>query len=147
MTEAHSTTEHLTLLQTFPAHEPRESDPHYHVFNETRARLKKLGALKCWIGNADCSLDYPIELHHSTVEFALCNIVDVEHFRKLYPEFQIASDEAFLEWIEGEGNLLPLCKMHHVGILGIHTIHYPGWLVQRFMKAGVDAPERKVSPK
>ncbi|GAC1530318.1 MAG: hypothetical protein NVS2B16_37300 [Chloroflexota bacterium] len=147
MTSAHSMTENITLLQIFPEHEPRASDPHYAAFNKARARLKKLGALKCWIGNDDCSTKYPIELHHATVEFALANIVDVPHFQQLYPEFSVKSDEEFLTWIEGEGNLLPICKMHHTGVLGIHTIHYPGWLVQRFMKAGVAAPERKVTAK
>ena len=137
-------TEHLVLLQTYPAHEPRTTDPHYAVFNETRARLKKLGALTCWIDNADCDHAHPIELHHSSVEFALANIVDVAHFRQLYPDFGIADDAAFLDWVESEGNLLPLCKMHHTGILGIHTIHYPAWQLQRVMKAGIPVPERKV---
>lgn len=145
MAQAHTTTQHLTLLQSYPDHEPRASDPHYHIFNETRARLKQLGALKCWIGNDDCDLAHPIELHHSVVEFSLCNIVDEAHFQQLYPEFHIQSDEDFLAWVEGEGNLLPLCKMHHVGILGIHVIHQPAWIVQRFLKAGIPAPERKVS--
>lgn len=144
MTDAHSVTEHLTLLQLYPEHIERQNDPHYHAFNAARNRLKRLGKLVCWINNADCDHEHPVELHHSTVEFALANIVDVAHFRELYPEFHIESDDAFLEWVESEGNLLPLCKMHHTGILGIHVIHYPGWLVQRFMKAGIQAPERKV---
>lgn len=144
MTPAHAITEHLTLCYEYPAHDPRKGDPHYRAFNEAKARLKRLGKEVCWIDNADCDHDHPIELHHSTVEFALANIVDTAHFERLYPEFKIASDEEFLNWVESEGNLLPLCKMHHVGILGIHTIHYPAWLVQRFMKAGVVPPERKV---
>ena len=140
----HSITEHLTLLQIYPAHEPRSGDPHYAAFNAARRRLEKLGALRCWIGNADCSLQYPIELHHAVVEFALANIVDETHFAQLYPEFHVTDDETFLTWVEGEGNLLPLCKSHHTGVLGVHLLPYPGWLPQRFLKAGIGAPMRVI---
>lgn len=145
MTDAHQSTQHLTLLDSFPAHEPRKTDPHYAAFNACRQRLKKLGKLQCWINNADCDHTRPIELHHSIVEFSLANIVDSKHFGELYPEFHVADDESFLTWIEGEGNLLPLCVVHHRGVLGIHSILYSPWLVQRFMKAGVTEPERKVT--
>ena len=142
MTAAHEATETFRIVFSYPEHEPREDDPHYHVFNETRRRLKRLGALKCWIDNADCRGS--IELHHSVVEFSLANIVDVDHFRALYPEFHIESDDAFLDWINSEGNCLPLCSWHHRGVCGIHSILYSGWVVQRFMKEGVAAPERKL---
>ena len=143
MTAAHHTTQTLRIEFFYPEHAPRERDPHYHVFNETRRRLKRLGALKCWIDNADCRGS--IELHHSLVEFSLANIVDVDHFRALYPEFHIESDAAFLDWINAEANLLPLCSLHHRGVLGIHSVLYSGWVVQRFMKAGVTPPERKLT--
>ena len=141
MTAAHRTTETLRIEFFYPEHEAREHDPHYRVFDETRRRLKRLGALRCWIDNADCRGN--IELHHSLVEFSLANIVDVDHFRVLYPEFHVESDEAFLDWINAEANLLPLCAFHHRGVCGIHSILYSGWVVQRFMKAGVAAPEQK----
>jgi len=141
MTAAHTVKETFCISFTFPEHEPREMDPHYHVFSAARRRLKRLGALKCWIDNADCR--GAIELHHSLVEFSLANIVDVDHFRELYPEFHIEGDAAFLDWINSEGNLLPLCAMHHRGVLGIHSILYSGWVVQRFMKEGVTAPQRR----
>jgi hypothetical protein len=143
MTDAHTQTEHLTLAYAFPDHAPRTSDPHYHLFHETQRRLKKLGSWKCWIGNADCSAG-PLEMHHSLIEFSLANIVDSAHFAALYPEMHIMSDEDLLNFVESEGNMTILCPMHHRGILGIHTIHYPAWIVQRFMKAGAVAPERKV---
>jgi hypothetical protein len=143
VTDAHTQTEHLTLIYAYPAHEPRVGDVHYHVFNEARKRMKKLGALKCWVDNDDCDRVHPVELHHAHVEFALANIVDVAHFRQQYPEFAIPDDDAFLDWIESEGNLLPLCVTHHRGLLGIHTIHYPAWVLQRSMKTGVPVPEKK----
>jgi hypothetical protein len=142
LTAAHKQIETFHIAYEYPSHEPRASDPHYRAFNAAHDRLKRLGALKCWIGNADCQ--GAIELHHNVVEFALANTVDVAHFEQLYPEFKIASDEEFLTWIEGEGNLLPLCAFHHRGVCGIHSIHYPAWQVQRFMKAGVGPPEAVV---
>jgi len=142
ITPAHAQIETLRLQYSYPAHEPREEDPHYHVFNETRRRMEKSGLLKCWIGNADCCGN--VELHHDKVEFSLANIVDVDHFRKLFPEFGIDDDQEFQDWIEGEGNLLALCEMHHRGLLGIHSIHMPAWCIQRYMKAGVSPPERVI---
>jgi len=140
VTPAHEQRETETFIYSFPEHEAREDDPHYKAFDAAKRRLERLGKMKCWIDNADCHGN--IELHHSVVEFALANIVDVTHFEQLYPEFKIENDEEFLTWIEGEGNLLPLCANHHRGVVGIHSIHYPAWLVQRVMKAGVGAPER-----
>src|SRR5205807_103971 len=92
--------------------------------------------LKCWI----CGSDKQIELHHSTVEFSLANGVDVSRFEELYPEFGIGTDEQFLEFVEGEGNLTPLCKLHHTGILGVHCLPYPVWLPQRFWRKELDTP-------
>lgn len=151
MTPAHRVTEHLTLVQVYPAHEPREDSPWHPVFVATRARLVRLGLMKCWIDNADCSLAHPIELHHNHIEEALIEDVDVERFIARFvaehPEFahDVTDDESFRRWVESEGNLLPLCKMHHTGVLGIHVIHYPQWEEQRYQKDGVDAPEEKVT--
>lgn len=143
MTPEHTQIEHLTLAYEFPAHEPRETDPHYAAFHATQKRLKKLDSWKCWIGNGDCSAG-PLEMHHSLIEFSLANIVDTAHFAALYPEFHIATDEDLLNLVESEGNMTVLCPMHHRGILGIHTIHYSAWIVQRFMRAGVTAPEHAI---
>lgn len=141
----HSTTEHLTILFTYPDHEPRASDPHYHLFNEARKRLAAAGKLVCWIGNADCDHTHPIELHHSEIEFALANDIDPHIFGLDHPALGPDCDEeAFLAYVEGEGNLLPLCKLHHTGALGIHSVTYPGWKAQKYLKQGVTAPERKV---
>lgn len=142
MTDAHTETEHLTLIDAWPAHEPRETDVHYHIFNATRARLARLGLLHCWIGNADCR--GAVELHHDEVEFSLIEDVDVAKFMAAYPAYGVTDDESFKAWVEGEGNLLPLCAMHHRGIIGIHSIRYPAWKIQRVMKDGIVPPERKV---
>jgi len=140
MVEAHEQRITLHIVECYPAHEPRASDPHYHHFNAARARLKRLGKLACWINNADCAGG--IELHHSTVEFALANGVDVTRFEELYPEFGIRSDEELLTWVEGPDNLTCLCLFHHRGLGGVHCLPAPLWLPQRFWKAGMTAPAR-----
>lgn len=142
MTDAHSVTKHLTIVEFYPNHESREGDPHYHLFEQTRTRLERLGKLVCWIGNADCQGG--IELHHALVEFALANMVDVGRFADLYPEFHITSDDDFLAAIESEGGLLPLCVRHHRGDVGIHSILYNPWLVQRFKKSDAPLPAQKI---
>lgn len=119
-----------------PPHEARESDPHYKFFNQARARLIKLGKMVCWVNNHECAGD--IELHHDKVEFSLQRGIDIAKFEETYPEFGIKTDEEFLEYIEGEGNLTPLCRLHHIGLRGIHLLPYPLWLPQRFWKADVE---------
>lgn len=143
MTDAHTETLTLRIVLAYPEHPPRAQDPHYHVFNETRERLKRLGALKCWVGNADCAGD--IELHHNLIEDALINDVDRVKFALDHPQFRTDSDEEFLDLVQGEGNLLPLCRMHHIGALGIHCMPYSAWNVQKYLKDGVAAPGRKTS--
>jgi len=135
MTELTTT---IHIRECYPEHPAREDDPHYHIFNQTKRRLASLGKLTCWINNKDCQGD--IELHHDKVEFALQNGVDLTKFSEVFPEFTGKTDEEFLAWIESEGNLLPLCRQHHIGVFGIHVIPYPLWLPQKFLKDGVVAP-------
>ena len=133
-----------TIAYQYPEHAPRATDVHYHLFNQAVERIKKLGRWRCWIDNADCDTAHPLEAHHSLVEFSLAPDVDVARFAALYPEFGVTDDETFLSFVEGEGNLTVLCRRHHREYLGIHTIPYPAWLTQRFLRAGVAAPAREV---
>lgn len=140
MTDAHTVTEHLTLIYAYPAHEPREHTPEYHYFNAARARMKKLGLLKCWI----CGTTENVELHHNACEFALSQAVDWEKFAADHLDWHISSDEDFKRMIEGEGALLPLCVLHHRGIEGIHTIHMPAWTTLKYLIEGGIVPEQAV---
>lgn len=142
ITAAHTVTETLRIALSYPDHQPREDDPHYKVFHKTRERLERLGQLVCWIGNADCAGD--IELHHALIEDALINDVDKVKVHLDHPVFNAESDDEFLDWCQSEGNLLCLCRMHHIGCLGIHANPYPGWVAQRYLKDGVAAPSRRV---
>jgi hypothetical protein len=138
---AHNEVLTIRLRCLFPPHIPRTSDTHYRWFEEARARLKKSGKLVCWINNHDCQGE--IQLHHALIEYALINDVDIEKFKHLYPEFHVLNDEDFYRVVESEGALTCLCFRHHIGDLGIHVIPYPGWVVQRVLKDGVEPPVEK----
>jgi len=142
MIDAHTQSETLHIVCCVPPHEARADDPHYATFNRTRDRMVKAGLLKCWIDNADCAGD--IELHHDKVEFSLQQGVDLSRFAEAFPEFSGKSDDEFREWIEGPGNLLALCRIHHIGVLGVHVLPYPVWEPQKFWKAGMAVPARLV---
>jgi hypothetical protein len=130
---AHTQTTTLHLLRHYPDHEPRADDPNYPAFERVRARLKAQGLLRCAVGNEDCSGG--IQLHHSHVEFAYLNAVDVVALD--YALGLDLTDEDLAAWIESPGNLEPLCQAHHVGILGVHCIPTADWDVVRAHKAGV----------
>src|SRR5690348_14803325 len=98
---------HLTLH--VEAHEPRRGDPHYSLFEQARARLKKLGLLVCAIASPMCS--GPVELHHSHVEFSLITMVDPAKVARACG-LHFDDDEDFQRWIESPGNLEPLCANH-----------------------------------
>ena len=129
---AHDQHETIRLLRHYPDHGPRNGDPHYHLFEQTKARLKKHGLWKCVINTADCG--GPISLHHSHFEFAYINDIDVPHAQELLGLH--LSDEEFQEWIEEPGNLEPLCLRHHMGELAIHVIPTADWDIVRAHKPG-----------
>jgi hypothetical protein len=130
MTDAHEQEVTIRLIERWPAHEPREKDPNYHLFAQAKERLKRQGLLKCVV---DSDYHYgQIELHHSKVEFAHINDIDLDKFNEAYGLH--LTDEAFQEYVEQEGNLEPLCTLHHRGQEGIHSLPEPEWNVLRTSK-------------
>lgn len=140
-TPAHDQKNTIHLLEHIPEHEPREGDPHYKIFNETKARMKKMGLLKCAIDG--CTYPGPIELHHNKIEFSLQGGVDLDKFNKFYGLH--LTDEEFADYIEGPGNLEPLCPVHHRTKLGVHELPEPFWQAVRVWKADM-APPAEVNP-
>jgi hypothetical protein len=137
VTAAHD--QHLTLhiTQHVEEHAPRESDPHYHLFEQAKARLKRQGLWKCIIDDDLC--EGGPELHHTHVEFSEINSTDPDKVaRALGLHFE--SDEDFQVWAESPGNLEVLCANHHRAHYGIHQIPGPLWEALRFHKAGLPAP-------
>ena len=133
MTDAHSTPLTLRIMTNVPEHEPRESDPHYHLFNEAKARIKKQGLWKCAIADDLCSGQ--MELHHSYIEFSQINNTDPVRLEHAFG-VHFANDEDFQKWLESPDNLEVLCEGHHRTHFGIHSIPAPLWQALRFRKVG-----------
>lgn len=133
MTAAHDQMQTLHILSHVPEHAPREGDPHYHLFEQMKARMKRQGLLKCAINDDLCS--GPIEVHHSVVEFSQISATDPEKIAKAYG-LHFESDEDFATWCEGPGNAEPLCVAHHRTHFGIHVMPEPLWQALRFRRAG-----------
>jgi len=133
MTDAHS--EHLTLhmITNVPEHAPRETDPHYNMFNEAKARIKRQGLWKCVVNDDLCSGE--AELHHSTIEFSQIKNTDPVKVAQAFG-LHFENDEDFQAWIESPGNLEVLCTAHHRTRFGIHELPEPLWSALRFRKAG-----------
>jgi hypothetical protein len=144
MTAAHEQMRTLHILQRVPAHARREDDPHYHLFEQAKARLKRQGLWKCIINDGLCA-GGP-ELHHTFIEFSEINETDpVKVQQALGLHFE--SDDEFQAWIEGPGNLEVLCRAHHTAAYGIHMLPEPLWNAVRFQRDGEPAVAEFVAAK
>jgi hypothetical protein len=125
-----------------PDHAPREDDPHYHLFEQAKARLKRQGLWKCMISDDLCGGEP--ELHHTFIEFSQINEVDPKKVQEALG-LHFDSDEAFQQWAESPGNLEVLCSGHHRAHYGIHVIPGPLWEAIRFRLPGTEAAAEFVS--
>ena len=133
MTEAHDQKMTLHLIAHVPEHEPREDDPHYHLFEQVKARMKRQGLWKCVINDDYCGGN--VELHHSHIEFSQVNSVDIDRVNSQLG-LHLDDDKEFQEWIESPGNLEALCAVHHRTHFGVHVIPGPLWEPLRYRRAG-----------
>jgi hypothetical protein len=106
VTEAHDQSETLHILAHVPEHEPRESDPHYHLFDAAKRRIKAQGLWKCALNDDLCGGQ--LELHHSHVEFSQVGGVDPAKLEQALG-LHFTDGEEFQAWIESPGNLEVLC--------------------------------------
>jgi len=132
VTEAHDQRMTVHILTHVPEHQPRENDPHYHLFNQAKARMKRQGLWKCAINDDYCGGN--IELHHSHIEFSQVGSSDLKRVNEAFG-LHLDSDDDFQEWIESPGNLEPLCEVHHRTHYGVHVIPGPLWEPLRYRKA------------
>ncbi|MFL6116256.1 MAG: hypothetical protein ACJ786_33615 [Catenulispora sp.] len=132
-TLAHDQMLTVHILTHVPEHAPREDDPHYHLFEQAKARLKRQGLWKCIIGDDLCEGE--AELHHTHVEFSQINQVDEKKIQQALG-LHFDNDEEFQKWAESPGNLEVLCANHHRAHYGIHVIPGPLWEALRFHKTG-----------
>jgi hypothetical protein len=117
-----------SYLVHYPEHEARRDDPHYADFHHFRESTK--AAAKCLVGEHrnDYSECYPppehwpigLEVHHSHIEFALQNGVDLAWLEVDYPG--ISDSKMVGAWVESAANLEWRCVRHHRGDAGVHTV-------------------------
>jgi hypothetical protein len=144
VTVAHDQAMTIHILSHIPDHAPRTDDPHYHLFEQAKSRLKRQGLWKCIISDELC--DGEPELHHTFIEFSQINEVDPAKIQQSLG-LHFDNDEDFQKWAESPGNLEVLCVAHHRAHYGIHVIPGPLWEALRFRKAGTAAAAEFVAAK
>src|SRR5436305_1986535 len=102
VTAAHDQAMTLHILSHIPDHQPREDDPHYHLFEQAKDRLKRQHLWKCVVNDELCDGDP--ELHHTYIEFSQINEVDPDKVAKALG-LHFENDEDFQVWAESPGNL------------------------------------------
>lgn len=136
-TPAHDqNTTHKYLLH-YPAHSPRESDPHYRDFDAFRRRTAETA--KCSIGehyNDFSSCHGGLELHHAHVEFSLQNGVDLKLLEVDYPG--ISNPDEVGAWVESGTNLMWLCEWHHRGHGGVHCASYADFEASKYVRGLIE---------
>lgn len=128
---AQAETKHYTVH--YPAHPERTSDPHYKDFNAYRRKTHKTA--KCSVGEhrndyTECAGG--LELHHSKVEFALQNGIDLAWLEVDYPG--ISDPNTVGAWVESAENLMWLCEFHHRGHGGVHVASASDFEAEKYVK-------------
>jgi len=134
VTEAHDQRLTVHILTHVPEHQPRETDPHYHLFIQAKARMKRQGIWRCAINDDYCGGN--IELHHSHIEFSQVGAADLDKVNVAFG-LNLQTDDAFQNWIESPGNLEALCEVHHRTHYGVHVLPGPLWEPLRYRKANM----------
>lgn len=127
-----------SYVMHYPAHPPRQDDPHYADFEEYKRRRREDGIYHCDFAQAfrsgdtsECDLSKPLECHHRVIEFSLQNGVDLSLLEKAYPG---VSKEGIGEWIETAPNLELLCVNHHRGTAGVHVVSASDFEAEKFVR-------------
>lgn len=121
-----------------PEHGPRGHDPHKADFDEYKRRRKTGGTWYCDFAqqyrhgdSTECDLTHPLECHHSVIEYAMQNGVDLTLLEQFYPGVSTAGVGA---WIDSADNLTLLCRWHHRGHGGVHIVSASDWEAYKFVK-------------
>lgn len=127
----------------YPAHPARTSDPNYVDFEHIHAAWKADPTKwRCSIGAhrgdfSECDLTHPLELHHSHIEFALQNGVDLQWLEVDYPG--ISNPDQVGAWVESAQNLEVLCVFHHRGAGGAHTAAHADFVAEEYVRGLISA--------
>lgn len=141
---AHTQTHSSHYEVHYPDHGSREGDPHYKDFNAYHRRTKNDPEIyQCAVGKrrgdfSDCTLvdadgnKIPLELHHTHIEWALQNEVDLTLLEHQYPG--VSNPDELGAWVESGVNLEWLCQFHHRGHGGAHVASASDFEGQHFVK-------------
>lgn len=141
---AHTQTHSSHYEVHYPDHGSREGDPHYKDFNAYHRRTKNDPEIyQCAVGKrrgdfSDCTLvdadgnKIPLELHHTHIEWALLNEVDLGLMEHQYAGISNPDEEG--AWVESAANLEYLCRFHHRGHGGAHVASASDFEGQHFVK-------------
>jgi hypothetical protein len=77
-------------------------------------------------------MEHPLELHHSHIEFALLNSVELKWLEAVYPG--VSDPESVGAWVESAANLMWLCLFHHRGIGGVHRLDASNYEAEKFVR-------------
>lgn len=135
MPDAHDQKVTHSYTVRYPAHPPREGDPHYVDFEAFHRRTRATAT--CAVGEhrndfSECSLDKPLELHHAHIEFSLQNGVDLAWLEKDYPGVSDPGEVG--AWVESAANLVWLCEFHHRGHGGVHVASASDFEAEKYVK-------------
>lgn len=117
----------------YPEHSPRKSDPNYRDFEAYRRKTHKTA--KCAVGehrNDFSECRGGLELHHSHIEFALQNGVDLAWLEIDYPG--VSDPNTVGAWVESGANLTWLCEFHHRGHGGVHVSSASDFEAEKYVK-------------
>ncbi len=134
-TPAHDQAVRNAYTVHYPEHEPRKNDPHYKDFEAYRRATK--ATAKCQFG-VDRGGDFTecgggLELHHSHIEFATQNAVDLALLEVRYPG--VANADEVGAWVESGDNLTWICAKHHRGVGGIHHASASDFEAEHFIRS------------
>jgi hypothetical protein len=114
---------------------------HYHDAHRATARCalgERLGFETCADEHGNPAIpvaggEQPgLELHHSHIEFALQNGVDLALLELDYPGVSDPSQVG--AWVESGANLVWYCALHHRGAPGVHVIDASNWEAERYVR-------------
>lgn len=137
--EGHSQTRTITESIWYPSHESRKASAEYKRVHQHLVYEMDEPCWICGVRQSQLPSREHMETHHFHVEWALVNRIDPAAIIADFPDMGNADDPHLRRWLDSEGNMLVLCSAHHRhGLVGIHSITYPAWCAQRWLKNGHD---------
>lgn len=122
---------HYEML--YPEHPARQHDPHYRDFEAYRRRTRPTAKCQFGIDRDDFSeCAGGLELHHSHIEFALQNGVDLKLLEGKYPG--VSDPDQIGAWVESADNLVWYCAFHHRGHGGVHKAAVSDYEASHFVR-------------